>query len=77
VISTEFGVRGTELRPEVDYLGYEQAGLRATLERFVTIRSREQWREFAESVWARHRSGCDIGELVRDAIAKVPGFPAP
>jgi glycosyltransferase involved in cell wall biosynthesis len=77
VISTEFGVRGTELRPEVDYLGYEQAGLRATLEQFVTIRSREQWREFAEAVWTRHRKGCDIGELVRDAIAKVPGFPAP
>jgi glycosyltransferase involved in cell wall biosynthesis len=77
VISTEFGVRGTELQPEVDYLAYEQAGLQATLERFVTMRSRVQWREFAEAVWNRRRQGCDIGELVRDAIAKVPGFPAP
>jgi hypothetical protein len=42
----------------------------------LTQRTREQWRTHAEAVWLRHRSTCDIDELVRDAIGRLPQFAA-
>jgi len=74
VISTVFGVRGTDLQPDVDYLPYEPQSLRAALERFVQSRSRAQWRQHADEVLARHFRSCDIQELVRDAVAQRPEF---
>jgi glycosyltransferase involved in cell wall biosynthesis len=76
VISTSFGVRGTELQPEVDYLPYEPALLRTALERYVREKTPEQWRAYAAAVWARHRSTCDIAELVKSAIGQLPAFAA-
>ncbi len=76
VISTHFGVRGTELQPEVDYLPYEPALLRSALERYIREKTPEQWRTHAAAVWERHRGTCDIAELVRSATAQLTAFAA-
>lgn len=76
VISTVFGVRGTDLQPEVDFLPYEPQTLRAALDRFLASRSREAWRRHADEVLARHFRACDIQELVQDAVAQRPEFGA-
>jgi hypothetical protein len=77
VISTPFGVRGTALRPDADFLAFSPDTLRETIERFLHDRTREGWRNFAEQVWQRHKRTCDIQELVRDAVAELPEFRAP
>jgi len=77
VISTPFGVRGTDLKPDVDYLSYDGDSLRAAIESFINLRTRQEWREFAEAVWQRHRKQCDIEELVHAAIAQRPEFTSP
>ena len=74
VISTAFGVRGTQLQADVDYLTYDPAQPRAAIERFSHERSREQWKAHAEAVWQRHFSSCDIDALVRQAIAQRQEF---
>ncbi len=74
VISTVFGVRGTELKPEVDFLPFVPGELKLTLKRFLQVRTREQWREHADAVLARHFRFCDIQELVTDAVAQIPEF---
>jgi len=74
VISTLFGVRGTALVPDVDFIAYEPANLRAAIDRFLHDRTREQWCEHAEQVWLRHRSSSDIGLVVKRAIADLPAF---
>jgi glycosyltransferase involved in cell wall biosynthesis len=76
VISTQFGVRGTRLEPDTDFVLLDPQAPRAALERFVTQRNSEQWRAHAEEVWQRHRSYCDIEELVRDALGRLPQFAA-
>ena len=77
VISTPFGVRGTELEPGRDYLSYGPEELKTTISQFVHGRSRSEWRDHAEQVWLRHRRSCDIEELVRDALALLPDFQIP
>jgi glycosyltransferase involved in cell wall biosynthesis len=74
VVSTMFGVRGTELQPDTDFLAYEPGHLRPVLESYVAMRSRDQWRQHAADVWQRHYRSCDIQELVRDALAQRPEF---
>jgi glycosyltransferase involved in cell wall biosynthesis len=74
VISTAFGVRGSGLQADTDYLPYDPAQPRASIERYLRERTREQWKEHAESVWARHRASCDIDELVKRAVAERPEF---
>lgn len=74
VVSTPFGVRGTNLEAETDYLAYEAGGLRTVLERFLQLRTRGQWREHAAQVLARHFRSCDIQELVQDAVSQRPEF---
>ena len=76
VISTAFGVRGTALQPDTDFLSYSPDTLMQTIEQFLRSRTREQWRGHAEEVWQRHKASCDIQELVRDAVAQVPEFQA-
>jgi len=73
VISTPFGVRGTELVPEVDFLPFNPGELKATLQRFLG-RGRAQWQDHASEVLARHFRFCDIQELVKDAVAQRPEF---
>jgi glycosyltransferase involved in cell wall biosynthesis len=80
VISTRFGVRGTDLKPDVDYLAFEgHSGhsLLGAIEAFTTVRTRDEWRAFAEAVWLRHRKHCDIELLVHDAVAQRPEFTSP
>lgn len=74
VISTAFGVRGTEFAPDRDYLPYEPGRLRAALERLLASGTREQWRERAAQVLARHIRSIDMQELVRDALGARPEF---
>jgi hypothetical protein len=74
VISTLFGVRGTELKPEIDFLPFNPGKLKSALQRFLEIRSREHWQEHANQVLTRHFRTCDIQELVKDAVAQLPEF---
>jgi glycosyltransferase involved in cell wall biosynthesis len=76
VISTQFGVRGTRLEPDIDFVLLDPQVPRAALEKFVAQRTSEQWRTHAEDVWQRHRSYCDIEELVKDALGRLPQFAA-
>jgi glycosyltransferase involved in cell wall biosynthesis len=73
VISTLFGVRGTELKPFTDYLPCGDEDLREVIRRFVGS-DRRQWAQWAEDVWRRHRRSCDIQELVNAAVAQLPHF---
>jgi hypothetical protein len=74
IISTPFGMRGTELRSPEDYLAYEGDTLVNAIATFVASRSRQQWRDHAESVWQRHSRSCDINELVKEATSQLPDF---
>jgi len=74
VISTHFGVRGTNLVPDVDFLPYATDTLKPALQRFLHERSPEQWRAHADDVLKRHYRSCDINELVKDAVAERPEF---
>ncbi len=74
VISTLFGVRGTALAPDIDFIAYEPQSLRAAIDRFLHERTRDQWRVHAEQVWLRHRNTCDIGEVVKCAVAGLSEF---
>ena len=77
VLSTPFGVRGSGLVPDEDYLPFEIGTLRETLGRWVSERSAAGWRQRAEAVWARHRHSCDIDLLVQRAVVEARGFPGP
>ncbi|HEX3397419.1 MAG TPA: glycosyltransferase [Steroidobacteraceae bacterium] len=74
VISTVFGVRGTPLQPDTDFICYAPETMREAIERYLRCRTRTQWRGFADEVWQRHRRSCDIQELMRDAVAELPEF---
>jgi glycosyltransferase involved in cell wall biosynthesis len=74
VISTLFGVRGTELKPDIDFEPFAPGELKPALQRFLQVRTREQWREHANDVLVRHFRFCDIQELVKDAVAQLPEF---
>lgn len=73
VISTVFGVRGTELTAFADYLPCSSNDLKEVIQRFIgsdRVFSRTQ----AEGVWNRHKHSCDIQNLVNDAISLLPAF---
>jgi glycosyltransferase involved in cell wall biosynthesis len=74
VISTTFGVRGSMLKAEIDYLAYAPQTFKAVLERFLRERTPAQWRAHAHEVWERHKGTCDIEILVRDALSQLPGI---
>jgi glycosyltransferase involved in cell wall biosynthesis len=76
VISTPFGVRGSDLQPETDFLPYVPEDPKTALLRFARERTAGEWRAHAEDVWQRHRVTSDIGESVRAALTQVIGFPA-
>ena len=73
ILSTAFGVRGTELQPNIDYVAFEIPDLKSAIQTFIS-HSREEWQAHAEAVWTRHRSDCDIQILVANAIAQLPEF---
>jgi glycosyltransferase involved in cell wall biosynthesis len=74
IISTAFGVRGTHLQPQVDFVPVEIPDLKSAIQAFVGNKSRDQWRAHAEAVWTRHRADCDIQILVANAVAQLPQF---
>ena len=74
VVSTPFGVRGTDLEPEIDYLPFNPGELKPALQKFLNIRTRAQWQDHAGEVLERHYRFCDIQELVKDAVAQRPEF---
>jgi hypothetical protein len=73
VISTVFGVRGTELTAFEDYLPCSRNDLKEVILHFIGS-DREFWRTKAEGVWERHKHSCDIQDLVNDAISRLPAF---
>lgn len=73
VISTVFGVRGTELTVFADYLPCGGSDLKEVIQRFIS-NDRVFWRTHAEGVWNRHRHSCDIQNLINDAISLLPAF---
>jgi len=73
VISTVFGVRGTELTAFADYLPCSRNDLKEVILRFIGS-DRVFWRAKAEGVWNRHKHSCDIQDLVNDAISVLPAF---
>jgi glycosyltransferase involved in cell wall biosynthesis len=73
VISTPFGVRGTELTAFADYLPCSRNDLREVVQSFIGS-DRVFWHTKAEGVWNRHRRSCDIQDLVNDAISVLPAF---
>jgi glycosyltransferase involved in cell wall biosynthesis len=77
VISTLFGVRGTTLEPDIDFLPYAPENLKTAVQQFLGKYTREQWKQQAELVWARHRRSCDIQQLVTDALSQRPEFTLP
>lgn len=76
VISTAFGVRGTALEPDQDYIPYDPSDPGAAIRRFVHGKTRAEWKLNAERVWARHRGSCDISELMKAATLQLPAFQA-
>lgn len=73
VISTAFGVRGSELVAGVDYIRCDPADYTPALSEW-TATTGAAWAEHAEQVWQRHRHYCDIGLLTRRATEQLPGF---
>ncbi len=73
VISTVFGVRGTQLTAFTDYLPCSRNDLQEVIVRFLG-HDREFWRMQAEEVWNRHKRSCDIQDLINDAISVLPPF---
>jgi glycosyltransferase involved in cell wall biosynthesis len=73
VISTLFGVRGTELKAFEDYLPCSRDDLKETILRFIGS-DRAFWRNKAQDVWNRHKHSCDIQDLINDAISVLPPF---
>ena len=73
VISTPFGVRGTELTAFEDYLPCSRNDLKEVILRFIG-NDRSFWRMKAEDVWNRHKHSCDIQDLINDATSVLPPF---
>jgi glycosyltransferase involved in cell wall biosynthesis len=65
ILSTEFGVRGSELQVERDYLPFTWNNLMTRLSSLGTERSPEAWRNFGEETWLRHAAVSDMTEIVR------------
>jgi glycosyltransferase involved in cell wall biosynthesis len=76
VISTAFGVRGTTLIPNDDFVLVEDGKLKQALQQFVSERTREEWRLRAEQVWQRQRGSCDIEAILREVVQQLPAFAA-
>jgi len=77
VISTPFGVRGTPLKPDLDFIPFEPAELKSALVKFVATGDRAYWCSFARDVLNRHRCSIDIGDAVAAAIREAHNFPPP
>jgi glycosyltransferase involved in cell wall biosynthesis len=74
VLSTTFGVRGTALEVDRDYLLYDPSSPADAIRRFLRDNNRAGWREHAEQVWLRNKRICDISELVKEATRDLPRF---
>lgn len=73
VISTAFGVRGSELVAHDDYIPCDAADYTPALTEWAA-RTDAAWAAHAEQVWQRHRHYCDIGLLTERATEVLPGF---
>jgi hypothetical protein len=75
VISTVFGVRGTEMMAFADYLPCSPSDLKERIQHFIGT-DRASSRTNAEGVWNRHKHYCDIQDLVSNAVSLLPAFGA-
>lgn len=73
VISTTFGVRGTQLTAGEDYLPCSRDAMKEVIQSFIGSDA-VFWRTRAEAVWQRHKHSCDIQDLVNEAISVLPPF---
>ena len=75
VISTEFGVRGSELVAEKDFIVCDTREFTPAFEAFLA-KTPDEWAQYCEQVWQRHRHYCDIGVQTEHAVAALPNFPS-
>ena len=73
VISTTFGVRGTELTAYDDFLPCSLSDLKVVIQQFIA-HDRAYWAARAEAVWSRHKQNCDIQDLIDHALSQLPAF---
>ena len=71
VISTGFGLRGTQLKDGVDVLVYQGDELKDRLDQLTRGGDKQVWRLHAEAVWERHRQSSDMTELLRTALGDL------
>jgi len=72
VISTQFGVRGTVLRADKDFVLFEEGKLKASLEKLVGTRSKYSWKVHAEDVWVRVQDSCDMTSILKKEWKSLP-----
>ena len=77
VLSTAFGVRGSGLVADKDYVEFDMSTLKDALNRLVAQRTRNEWRSIAADVWDRHRLTIEIESSVRVATGLAQRFPLP
>lgn len=72
VLSSSFGVRGTRLEEDVDYIPITD--LKEALMELVQDHSKSVWKEMAALVWEKYRADCDMTEILRREWKALPSF---
>ena len=65
ILSTPFGVRGTDLRAHRDYVPMSISTLRECLQSLNEPLAAGSWKEFAQAAWLRHADQCDMTSIVK------------
>ena len=66
VISTRFGVRGTALVPQRDFLAYQDdRELKLSLDILLAEKSKAEWKAHAAGVWSRVQESCEMTAILR------------
>lgn len=81
VLSTAFGVRGTMLVKDRDYIEFKAVDLKAALDRLLNESSKTEWKAHANRVWARVQDSCDMTAILKREwkslpLEKIPPPPA-
>ncbi len=77
ILSTGFGIRGTQLQHGRDVLLYDEETFLDRLTELTQERSKEEWSAFAEDVWLRHGKATDMTEIVKQAVGDTLGWDIP
>jgi glycosyltransferase involved in cell wall biosynthesis len=71
VISSTFGVRGTNLEPKTDYIPLDD--MKLALSQLVA-RSKADWAAHTALLWQNHKKDCDMTEILRREWKALPSF---